>query len=72
MTEADAEHGFAFVLFDRSIYALAAFVTYLSANVHRVDRWLLAGCELMPRHLIIPVHALILGTLCMMPSDSQE
>ena len=58
MTEADAEHGFAFVLFDRSIYALAAFVTHLSANVRCVDRWLLAGCEPVPYPsvVVITVH----------------
>jgi len=36
MTEADAEHGFAFVLFDRSIYALAAFVNHIC---------MVAGCS---------------------------
>jgi hypothetical protein len=33
VAEADAEHGFAFVPFDRFIYALAAFVTHLNAEV---------------------------------------
>jgi hypothetical protein len=69
---ADAEDHFAFIALDGLIEALAVLVTHLSANVCCVDRWLLTGCELMPHHPIIHVHALIPGTLCMMPSDSQE
>jgi hypothetical protein len=43
-------------------------VTHLSAKVCRVDRRLFAGWELMPQHLIIVVHALLIR----MPPDSQE
>ena len=42
--------------FDCSVYSLAVFVTHLSANVGCVDRWLLAGCELVTQDLIVPVH----------------
>jgi hypothetical protein len=68
MTEADAKHRFAFIPFDISVNSLAVFVTHLSAKVCRVDRRLFAGWELMPQHLIIVVHALLIR----MPPDSQE
>jgi hypothetical protein len=58
MTEADAEHGFAFVAFDHSIYGLALLVASLSAKVRCVDSWLFARCELMPYPSIISGHAL--------------
>jgi hypothetical protein len=34
----------------------ASLVTHFSANVCCVDRWLHAGCELMPHRFIIPFH----------------
>jgi hypothetical protein len=46
MAQADAEHWLAFIPFDISVNSLAVFVTHLSAEVCRVDRWLLTGCEL--------------------------
>ena len=54
MAPADSEDHCAFVSLDCSVYALAAVVTYLSANVHRVDGRLLAGCELMPYPSVRP------------------
>jgi hypothetical protein len=47
MAEAIAEHRFTFIAFDSSVNPLAVFVTHFSANVGCVDRWLLAGCELV-------------------------
>jgi hypothetical protein len=68
MAEAAAKHRFAFIPFESSVNSLAVFVTHLSAKVCRVDRRLFAGWELMPQHLIIVVHALLIR----MPPDSQE
>jgi len=62
MAETDAEHGFALIPFDGSLSAPAKFVTNLSTYVRCVNRWLAAGYELMPYHLIVPVHALHPGS----------
>jgi hypothetical protein len=64
---ADTEDHFAFIALDGLIEALAVLVTHLSANVHRVDRRLLTGCELVPYPSVISAHDVL-----MMPSDSQE
>ena len=58
MAPADAEYGLAFIAFDCPVYTLAVLVAYLSAKVCRVDRRLFARWELMPQHLIVPVHHL--------------
>jgi hypothetical protein len=55
MAPADAEHCFAFIAFDCPVYTLEVYVAYLGADVHCVDNWLLAGCEPVSHHLIIPV-----------------
>jgi len=57
MAEANAEHWFAFIPFDISVYTLAVLVAYLGADVRCVDSWLLTGCEPISHHLAIPVHA---------------
>ena len=59
MAEANAEHWFAFIPFESPVNSLAVFVTHLSAEVCRIDRRLLAGCELVPQPFIIYVHALL-------------
>jgi hypothetical protein len=59
MAEADAKHWFAFIPFESSVNSLAVFVTHLSAEVCRVDRRLLAWCELVPQPFTISVHALL-------------
>jgi hypothetical protein len=59
MAEAAAKHRFAFIPFESSVNSLAVFVTHLSAEVCRVDRRLLAVCELVPQPFIISVHALL-------------
>ena len=55
MAPADAEHGFAFIAFDRSVYAVAVLVTHIGAEV-RIDRWFLtrSGAVLDPS--IFSVH----------------
>jgi hypothetical protein len=58
MAPADAEHGFSFIAFDCPVYTLAVLMAYLGPDVRRVDRWLLAWCELMPRRAVILFHAL--------------
>jgi hypothetical protein len=68
VAEADAEHRFAFISFDCCLDTLASLVTHFSVNVCGVDRWFLAGCELIPDHPIIFVQALVLGSLRVMHS----
>ena len=62
MAPADAEDGFSFTAFDCPINSLATFVTHLGAYVLGVDRCLLARCEPMSHHLVIPVHAPVLDS----------
>jgi hypothetical protein len=68
MAEADTKHWFAFIPFESPVNSLAVLVTHLRAEVCRVDRRFLAGCELVPQPFIISVHALSFK----MPSDLQE
>ena len=58
MANTIAEHRCAFIPFDCSVYPLAVFVTLFSADVGCVDRWLLAGCELVILNLIVLIHTL--------------
>jgi hypothetical protein len=66
MTQANAEHGFAFIAFDCPVYTLAVFVTHFGADVRCVESWLVAGCKPMPYPSVVTIHVF------RMPSDSQE
>jgi hypothetical protein len=45
MAPADAEHCFAFTVFDCPVHTLAVLVAYLGTDVRYVDSWPLAGCK---------------------------
>jgi len=61
MTEANAKHRRAFISFDGCVNTFAMLVTYLSTNIHRVDRWLLTGFKPMPYPSVLTVHGPLLG-----------